>query len=469
MRHVRFSEAQRASLVGSALVLAAVVCACLAVQGSTAARASDPGGRGGPAPRRAYVERQVSGTDLSGQLQAALGPAFGGVWFEPAGAALHVGVVSAEGRLAVEAVAAQAGLAGDVVATPVDSTWTQLKAAQERWDNRLRGLFARGDVSTSLAVDENAVRVELADSVADSVQASLTRQSTNSAVAVLVESIPDARLRAQPFARCAELAEKFKAYCDPTLVSGVSIDNEEAVEGKGDCTAGPLVIEKKPATEVAATETFLLTAGHCLVGEGAVGKNWFAFEKKGAPEGRKKIGKASAALMPNIGEGVDVGVIPLEAGPWTTEKNPPLSPVIADWEAANETEPFSVKKIVNEPPLHGNTCFSGQRSGTVCGEIIAVGKVVAIAPKGIKIGEWVEAYEVELEGKGGRGDSGSPFFTEAPYVEKSEGNVEGILVGGEGEESKVVVAQPLSFLLAELNARKGLNYELLTTANEKRH
>ncbi|HVO55870.1 MAG TPA: hypothetical protein VMT37_15780 [Solirubrobacterales bacterium] len=268
------------------------------------------------------------------------------------------------------------------------------------------------------------------------------------------------------------MAAKFKAYCNPTLVSGVSIDDEKEVEQKGDCTAGPLAIRHEPPSEAASTETFLLTAGHCLTGEGAVGKKWFAFEKGGKAGERKKIGVASAALITELKVGVDVGVIPLEAEPWKTAANPPLKPVIASWNAGKESEPFPVIKQV-APVKEAKTCFSGQRSGTQCGKITATGKTIPIMGivegKEVQIGEWVQAYEVALTtGKGGQGDSGSPFFSEAPFKEKSEGDVEGILVGGFGEESETVIAQPLSFLLEKLKALKGLDYELLTTANEKR-
>ncbi len=465
MRHVRSSKAQQKSLLGSAVMFAAVVTACLLVQGSLAAEKSAPAGR-------AAVEARVARTDLPGRLEAALGGAFGGVWYEPTGVALHVGVTSSESRQAAEAVATQAGLAEDVALTPVESTLAQLEAAQGRWNERLRSLFARDKVSTSLAPDYNAVLVELATSVPGSVRAGLVREAETDPVEVQIERIPDSRLRAQPFARCAALAAKFKAYCNPTLVSGVSIDDEKEVEQKGDCTAGPLAIRHEPPTEAASTETFLLTAGHCLTGEGAVGKKWFAFEKGGKAAERKKIGVASAALVTELKVGVDVGVIPLEAEPWKTAANPPLTPVIANWNATKESEPFSVIKQT-APVKEAKTCFSGQRSGTQCGKITATGKTIPIMEviegKEVQVGEWVQAYEVSLTtGKGGRGDSGSPFFSEAPYKEKSEGNVEGILVGGFGEESETVIAQPLSFLLEKLKAIKGLDYELLTTAKEKR-
>jgi hypothetical protein len=465
MRHVRLSLTQRMGLLGGAVALAVLVCASLAIQSPLAAGASAPTDRAG-------VEAQVAGVDLPGRLEAALGSAFGGVWYEPSGAALHVGVTSPEARRAAEAVAARAGLAEDVDPVPVESTWAQLEAAQGRWNERLRGLFARGEVSTSLAADDNAVLVELANSAPGSVRAALVSEAATDLVGVQVQRIPDSRLRAQPFARCAALAAKFKAYCNPTLVSGVSIDDEKEVEQKGDCTAGPLAIRHEPTSEAASTETFLLTAGHCLTGEGAVGKKWFAFEKGGKAAERKKIGVASAALVTELKVGVDVGVVPLEAEPWKTAANPPLTPVIANWNATKESEPFPVIKQT-APAKDAKTCFSGQRSGIQCGKITATGKTIPIMEeiggKEVQVGEWVQAYEVSLStGKGGRGDSGSPFFSEAPYKEHSEGDVEGILVGGLGEESATVYAQPLSFLFEQLKALKGLDYELLTTAKEKR-
>ncbi len=78
---------------------------------------------------------------------------------------LHVGVTSPASRRHAEAVAAHAGLSGNVIATPVPSTLAELEAAQERWGHFLSDLFARAEVGTGFRRSDNAVAVELGSSV----------------------------------------------------------------------------------------------------------------------------------------------------------------------------------------------------------------------------------------------------------------------------------------------------------------
>jgi hypothetical protein len=460
MRQFGFGGVRRTGLATSVLVLVGLVTA-FSAQGRAATSAAGPEAE--QSARATKVAEAVARTNLAGRMEAALGAGFGGVWFDSSGTRLHVGFTSHKSRHAAVAVAVGSGLAGSVAPTSVSSSWAQLKATQARVDRWLAHHSTRGRATTSLAADLNAVQVELAASLPATKRAAIDRRAAASAVPVRVKVLPDSRFGFASWAQCAKFL-KSKAYCDPTLVSGVSIDDEKEVNGEGDCTAGPLAIRKSPGTEVERTETFLLTAGHCLEGEGAVGKKWYAIEKQGAPKGRKEIGKATAALIQEAKIGADVGVIKMEAEPWKALKDPPVAPGVAPWSAANETNPFPV---INQavPVKNGKSCFSGQRSGIQCGEILATGKVIPTAK-----GEWTEVFEVELKtGKGGQGDSGSPASTEGFYKNNSEVFVEGIIVGGPAVESEFAYGQPLSFLFTELNARKALNLELLRRANEKRH
>lgn len=424
--------------------------------GTELANAQANEGAGARSAQASEVEAKAARADLVNKLETALGDGFGGVWFEPSTAEVHVGVTSPLIRRAAEAVATRAGLAGDVTATPVDATWAQLEAAQRQLNQRLGDLLERGRASTSLAPDQNSVRVKLSPSVSPSRRAALESEASAATVEVTVEVVPGARLQLTPWARCEKFV-KFKAYCDPTIVSGVSIDDEEENEekGTGDCTAGPVVKNKNPLTGNAATETLLLTAGHCIVEEGAVGKIWHAFKKAGE---RKEIGKALATLNQEPEIGADVGVIKVEQITWAEKNAVPVTPTIAQWAAGKETEPVSVIKEI--PPMkNAITCFSGQRSGVQCGKIVEVEKA---------IGGWVNILEIKLEtGKGGEGDSGAPTFSQPAY-NKGEGHVEGMIVGGAAAESEIAYAQPLSFLLAELKKHKGLDLELLTNANKER-
>lgn len=461
-------EIGRSRVVIVAIALAVAALAYLDAQGSVASQAAALADRetaSGRSPQASGVEAEVARAGLVVKLEAALGDAFGGVWFDAATAQLHVGVTSPLSRRNAEAVAAQAGLAGNVTATAVRWTWAQLGAAQERWNHRLVELFEREPVRTSLAAEDNSVLVEVGASTSASKRAVLERETAAATVEASVEVLPSARLRFTPYAKCL-IFEVLKAHCDPSIVSGVSIEDETV--GLGDCTAGPALIKTKRPQKAIATETFVLTAGHCIKIGGGAGKKWYAINKE---QERKEIGKAVDHLTKEVGVGADGGVIKIEANWADAEKNNPVVASIANWNAFNESEPFPV--IKQQPPVAGQqACFSGQRSGIKCGKIEKTGLTRQFKDiDEIVVEEWKEVAELTLEnGAGGKGDSGAPVFAESPYVGKLEGFVEGILVGGASSpESETIYYQPLSFILAELTKQKKLEYKLLTSANEKRH
>jgi hypothetical protein len=466
MRDMESIGVRRARAFVVLVGLAVAVAGYFAAQSSVAA----PAARSvlaGRSPQAPELEGRLAQTGLVNQLEAALGSAYGGVWLEPATAQLHVGVITPQGRRAAEAAALDVGMAADVVATPVRSSWADLGAAQERWMQRLRAQLEAEAFSSSLSARENTVVLELGSAVSSAERVALEKEAAGAAVDVAVEVLATPSVGFTSWGRCAKFVS-FKAYCDPTLVSGASIDNEAENAGKGDCTAGPLVIKKKRATKAAATETFLLTAGHCIVGEGAVGKKWYAFEKQGAPAGRKEIGKALVSLPGEQEAGYDVGMIQVEPPNWAKAKNQvPVVPTIAPWSEGAESEPFPT--IKETPPVEtAESCYSGQRSGIRCGEIIKTKKIVESENEFGERYEAKEISEIKLTAKGGQGDSGSPAFSKTEY-EKSEGFIEGIITGGAAAESEFAYSQTFSFALQGLEGKTGVEYELLRQANEKRH
>ena len=80
------------------------------------------------------VQGEVARTGLVRSIEGALGDGFGGVWFDPGSAQLHVGVSPAGSPAAAEEAAANAGLAANVTETSVRSSWAQLVSAQHRWN-----------------------------------------------------------------------------------------------------------------------------------------------------------------------------------------------------------------------------------------------------------------------------------------------------------------------------------------------
>lgn len=453
------------------VVIAAMVVALVYAdaQSSIAERAAAVTRVGGARPQvgsvseSEAVEAEIARTGVVGKLEAAMGSAFGGVWFEPSVAQLHVGVTSPASRRQAEGVAAQLDLAGNVTETPVRFTWAQLEAAQERWNSRLAGLFARGEVATALAPDDNSVEVRLSPSVPSAARVALEHDAAADQAEVSVAVEPTWRFPTTPAERCSKFIS-LAANCDPTIVAGVSIKGEASSEKKGDCTSGPAVIRQDRSTTTKATETFLLTAGHCIKDLGGNGKKWIAFNKAGE---EKEIGKAFEYLFPTIPgvPGVDIGVIKVESNVWAKAEDPPLNPEHTEWEAAAETDPTSV--TASADPVKGtNSCFSGQRSGLQCGTVKNA-KMQAPVETSSGVVVTVESVaEVELAtGKGGAGDSGAPFFSfSSPTV--VQGTFVSYAPAKKGEkEGEFVYFQLLSAALAKLPTK----FDVLTTQNAIRH
>ncbi len=448
---------QRTVVAAIALVVASLVY--LDAQSSVAGQIVAPGREASPdrSIQAAEAEAAITRTNLATKLEIALGSRFGGVWFEPSTAQLHVGVTSPASRQVAEAVAAEAGLARAVAETRVDSTWVELQAAQDRWDARLADLLEGGEASTSVAPDHNAVEVDLATPVSSSRRAALKQAAAADSVKVKILATPYPDLGVTPQARCKKFAVG-EAFCDPPLVAGVTFDSEKVEEARQTCTAGPTVLPKDRSKPAEATKTYVLTAGHCIEKAGGVGKKWFAYNKEGEEKGEKEVGSAIAFLN----AGTDVGVVEVNTSYWAKSKNfIPVVPTIAPWEK-EEPEPFAVIAQKN-PVKNTKSCMSGQKTGISCGEIVTIDQT-------IEVEEVVTKNLVEVKGaEQVNGDSGAPWFAEAQFKEETPtGYVEGTHVGEKGATENPVF-EPLSVSLPELKKLKGLDLELLTKSNEKRH
>jgi Trypsin len=414
------------------------------------------------ADRGAAVQADVARTGLAAHLEAALGDDFGGVWYEPSSGRFHVGVTSAASRRNAEAVAAQAGLAEDVVETPVTSTWAQLIAAQRRWDRRLADLFERAEAKTAIVTDRNALEIEVGSRVPPRRRAGLEREARGDPVEVSVVVAPQPQIvfRGANF-RCAKFAQ-FKAWCDKTIVSGVSIDNETENNAQGDCTAGPAALKVERKDKVTLTETFILTAGHCIENAGGVGKKWHAFDKKG---NRSEIGPAVAAFP----EETDVGAIEVKIPGWGLKSVVPVEAKQAWWSGVEETDPLT-PTTQEDPAKDQLVCMSGQRSGSVCGKVTNATVTLAFEIKKNVFKTYNKLAEVKMDTgvKAGDGDSGAPWFDKKDKT-KVLGVMSSVQKEGMSEESTVAAFQWLKTSFAELKSKKSLDLELLTNKNEIRH
>ncbi|HEX7279990.1 MAG TPA: trypsin-like serine protease [Solirubrobacterales bacterium] len=343
----------------------------------------------------------------------------------------------------MEAIAAGADLTGGIVTIPVRSSWDELRDAQAAWDRELSDLLARGEAVTAPDPRSNAVEVRLGSQVPSARREALERDGPGNDVAVKLVPAGRPRFGATDAAeQCGKFKED-KAFCDPTIVAGVTIQNEAASRL---CTAGPTVIEKKPATNT--TTTFLLTAGHCIE-NAEVGKSiWKSSDKA---ENALEIGKSLVTMTPEAGDTVDVGLIAVEKPAWQKAGQVPVEPAVAYWKEVAH-EPTAVATHSN-PAVGFVTCLSGQTAGTGCGKTKAIGLTTG--------GKGSEAKEVaEVAINGFKGDSGGPFFTAKGGLAIVEGIAKSVHPG-------ITTFTPLEYALKRLET-KGYELTLLRLGNQKR-
>ncbi len=398
--------------------------------------------RQGISRARAYkaiaVQGAVARVDLVAKEEAALGAAYAGAWFEPATAKVHLGVTSGASRRRAAAIAARAGLASDVVESPVRSTWAGLRTAQARWNRRLASLPAKAHATTALNSQSNAVMVKLGPSVPRAERAALERVASRARVNVDVGVEQYGGSRDTVSTSCNRFESSKTAYCNPSLTSGVLIN------GPARCTAGPMAIPR-----ASKNETYVLTAGHCLT-KGGIGSKWFALNRAGT---KIEIG---AAVEGFDGTKADVGAIKIENAGWKTaaEKDPLLA-VAAQWLEIHE---ISYPVEGERQAMIGEAiCLEGSTTGQSCGTVMATGVTADFGAEGV-----VQQVN-EVLGLGGEpGDSGGPVMliqTNTSKTVRMDGTYIGKLAGGK------YYYEPLPLIYKALTK---LNLELLTTANENR-
>jgi hypothetical protein len=319
--------------------------AVLAKKGVSPARAS----------RALDVQGKVASAGLVSDVQAAIGSAYAGAWFDPATALLHFGVTSDASRQAAQQVVAQTGLASVVTFTPVRSTWAALAAVQEKWGQRLGELFGGQGTTTALDARRNAVFVTLSASTPPEERAELERDAAVASVNVLVRTGPPVRLESA--AAFCKFIKTLEAYCETTLVSGVGIA-PGSLEPL--CTAGPLLIEAK--------ETYMLTAGHCFTGtleqEGVIKEKVTSAYPEAKPK-QKEIGKEGSWVY-TLSR--DMAEVKISAGSAFRNEFPtPVPALLAEW-GKKTTSPQAV--ISDAANVEGETnCHEGMTSGEQCGTI----------------------------------------------------------------------------------------------------
>jgi hypothetical protein len=398
------------------------------------------------------TQSRVEVAGLPVRLEKALGASFAGVWFEPKTGKFCVGVVSGASRRAAERVVAQAGLAGVVSYVSVRSTWTQLIGAQGEWGIKLEHLGGQ-QFSTGLTPSHNAVSVRLSSSIPEHERALLEREAARSHVNVSITVVPPEAFEIRPNnSRCEFLSEL--AYCSKPIAAGVLISElNTAKPALGEyCTAGALAILSNPATLAAGLETFLITAGHCLVGT----TKWYTSTHPGKIT--SEIGSTVKLLDDLFG---DLGDIAVTGSNWLEAELTPAFAQITQYQDGGLREALNV---LGEAASVQNAsfCKQGATTGEQCGKITGVEILDLIG------GVHIHGVE-ETNACSENGDSGGPYAT------LPTGNAVDILgthIGGIKVKCSRLVCpvekcetsyEPIHTSLL------GLGLTLLTTTNQTRH
>jgi hypothetical protein len=341
----------------------------------------------------------------------------------------------------------------------VRSTRAQLLAAQAEWDVRLAPLFARQQAMTGILSASNAVSVTLSSSVSSRERGDLEREAATASVNVSVAVVPASQLRISARSKpstCDPFKSK-EAYCSKTITSGVLITPEPNAKPTLYCTAGPMAIPKEKPKKL---ETYLLTAGHCILE--ATNEPWYSSTQKGVET--KEIGSKTELVLGEKGDYGDILIKP-PPGFWLEPGLTPAFPGVVKWSAKEE----KALPIEGEEASFENldNCHQGATSGEQCGIVKAINQTFTY-----KVGTGAREKEVTVKGLvkdeacGEGGDSGGPWIN---VTGGGEIRADGTEAAGPPEKCVGHTCLKCeSYYEPIKTSLEGLGLELLTTANETR-
>ncbi len=275
-----------------------------------------------------------------------------------------------------------ASLASDYRAVNVQSSWTDLEAAQDALDERLQRFIEEQLVQTSIDPRTNAVVLHVAEIVSASQRAQIEGLSHSSPVAVELRELPAEHFEVAP--RACDAAHRM---CGLPMRGGVGIFPPE-YSSSYVCTSAFRALGNTDG------KRYVLTAGHCVKLEGTVYWPWVTRDNALA---QKSIGTLNQWWYP----GHDWAKIDA-TGSWANASSWPA--MVAYW-GVNHEYPIKgeASSFVNQV-----VCHSGKTTGGSCGTVRnknvtatygSDGKITDLTViKGPNFCAWY-------------GDSGSPYFS----------------------------------------------------------
>lgn len=339
------------------------------------------------------LELQAKAAGIANALEARLGDAYAGVWFDNSNGQFVVPLISEKDAPAVAKQFAEYGLDEKSYRTTLAaSTLAELEEAQLRIDGVIEGLFEDGRARSGIDTSINAVVVEVASPRAEELAALRAQEAAEPSRVKIVVS--DAKRFGDEAGVCTWSNEPRRA-CDPPFHGGVEIFAPIKPPEYLLCTSG------FAATGNTFGNSFVITAGHCLARDSGP---WAAQTSNGY---QNELGYQEGFYYGN--EEADAGLIRVLNSNWWVKNwgwrgnivfwGPPANPP----EIINPSSPItgSASSVVGE-----YVCHSGRTWGSSCGTVKQLN-----AKTSYENGKVLLSHMTKVEGDcGTEGDSGGPVF-----------------------------------------------------------
>lgn len=317
------------------------------------------------------------------------GGGYAGYWFDNTSRRVKVGLKTGTNSTGAQQKITARGIAADTDIVYVANTIGELEQARDTMLTTLSDLVDAGKVGVGFRPQGNALTVTTATGLTSTEQGRVTTARSSAGVATTLVVEPTANIT-------PELAACNVLVCDPPARGGRAIDGPDR-----SCTGGFVARSRSDQLP------YLITAGHC-VRDGGSGP-WNIFTS----DGDKQLGFPANW---EFGDSGDFGLIGISGSAFTGN----LQPWVYIENVRTRTpggrlimrrhDPSYTIRLAERNFAGRTVCYTGQFSGTVCGQTVELGAKRAGAGS---LAIW-RAHECgpgkKITKSVVKGDSGGPFF-----------------------------------------------------------
>ncbi len=383
--YLRMSLIGVASLlvVGSAGAQAALAARSSVAHGPKTKLMSKEAGISADQATRDLETQQTAGNIVPG-LTKALGPNYGGVWFNDETNEFNVGITSSADMATAEAVMSKAGVLAETKIDLVPHSWESIEAAVSKWNETLES-YVRAQQALAIPNPRtDGVTIEMASTLAPNVVTQTITAAENASVATTVAPVAPENLKVKADA-CSF------PYCERPVRGGIGIQSSAEKGIIHLCTAGFFVRD-------ANGYPYLLTAAHCIYPQGSV--YWREPWGTSYPGGKTGCG-LGRQIAQVLSENGDAAVIETEGC-----EPPKPEPDIVAWGIEEnyfiKPEPYSAYVGLFE-------CHIGRTGSTQCGYVETANYTQPVNYEEVGKGVIYVKHEDFLCARSEPGDSGGPY------------------------------------------------------------